>query len=88
MVKDELLKLRSDVAKSNHGATYLIFNDREMEELVKIKPKSIEELGKIKGFPINGKRVQAYGNRLVSIFVGKKTTSKTPKQNLKSSNAF
>lgn len=89
MLKDKLLKLRSDVAKENHGATYLVFNDKELEELLLKQPKSIEELSKIKGFPKNGKRVQCYGSRLVSIFSVKGSPMKQePSKTMKTSNLF
>lgn len=66
--KDLLLELRKKIAKSVGQATYLVYNDQELEMLLKERPKTIEELTKLKGFPKNGKRVAAYGNVLVSIF--------------------
>jgi len=68
MYKEKLLELRSRIAKSTKGATYLIFNDKELEELLLKRPRSIEELSKIKGFPLKGKRVTTYGKDLVKIF--------------------
>lgn len=68
MYKDKLLKLRSDIAKSTHGSTYLVFNDNEMKTLLNKMPKTIEELASIKGFPKNGKRVLTYGKELIQIF--------------------
>ena len=89
MYKDALLKLRSDVAKENHGATYLVFNDREMEELLLKRPATLEQLTKIKGFPKNGKRVECYGNRLVSIFSGQKTSKpRSTRLDIKESSCF
>lgn len=70
MYKDKLLKLRSDIAKSTHGSTYLVFNDNELKTLLEKMPKTIEELTSIKGFPKNGKRVSTYGKALIQIFNG------------------
>lgn len=69
--RQQLLDLRSRVAKKNGQSTYLVFNDEELETLLKVRPKSLEELAKIKGFPMNGKRVEAYGRDVVAIFKGR-----------------
>lgn len=73
VMREKLLKLRSEIAKKTKGATYLVFNDKELEMLLTAAPKSIEELCKLKGFPKDGKRVRVYGDALVSIFKGVKT---------------
>lgn len=66
--REKLIELRSEVAKENGQSTYLVFNDEEMETILDVRPKTIDELSKIKGFPKDGKRVAAYGQRLVNIF--------------------
>lgn len=72
--KDRLLELRSKVAKREGQSTYLVFNDNELEVILNERPKTLEELSKIKGFPKDGKRVKAYGIELVSIFDGRGDT--------------
>lgn len=66
--REKLIELRSEIARENGQSTYLVFNDEEMEVILDKRPKTIEELGQIKGFPKDGKRVAAYGERLVKIF--------------------
>lgn len=66
--KEKLITLRSEIAKENGQSTYLVYNDEELETLLDKRPKTIDELSKIKGFPKDGKRVAAYGDRLVAIF--------------------
>lgn len=66
--KERLIELRSEVAKENGQSTYLVFNDEELEILLDKRPKTIDELSQIKGFPKDGKRVAAYGQKLVNIF--------------------
>lgn len=66
--REKLIELRSQIAKENGQSTYLVFNDEELEILLEKRPKTIDELGQIKGFPKTGKRVSVYGERLVKIF--------------------
>lgn len=66
--KQQLLELRRQVAKKSGQATYLVPNDKEIEMLLKVRPKNIEELTSIKGFPKTGKRVAAYGQAIIDIF--------------------
>lgn len=66
--KEKLLKLRSNLAyatKNNHSWS---FSDEELSRLLKAKPKTLDELGKIKGFPRDGKRVKSYGKSIIDIF--------------------
>lgn len=69
--KEMLLKLRSEVAKKSGQSTYLVPNDKEIEMLLKVRPKNIEELTALKGFPKTGKRVAAYGQAVIDIFTKK-----------------
>ena len=69
--REQLLDLRRSIAKSEGQSTYLVFNDQELEVLLDKRPKSIEELSAIKGFPKDGKRVKTYGLRLIGIFKGR-----------------
>lgn len=69
--REQLLDLRKSIAKREGQATYLVFNDAELEVLLDKRPKSIDELSSIKGFPKDGKRVAVYGRELVGIFKGR-----------------
>lgn len=67
--KEELLrKLRGHLAYSKQVKPYVIFKDEELEKLLKAEPKTLDELGKIKGFPREGKRVTGFGQSIVDIF--------------------
>lgn len=66
--KEQLIKLRSEVAKRSGQSTYLVPNDKEIEVLLKVRPKTIQELTALKGFPLKGKRVASYGQAIVDIF--------------------
>lgn len=85
--REQLIELRKAIAQKNGQATYLVYNDSELEVLLQKQPKTIEELAAIKGFPKNGKRVAAYGNALVSIF-NEKPSGKIVGQSIKSSSIF
>lgn len=66
-----LEELRSKLAFAKKGKHSWSFSDVELESLLKAKPKTLEELGVIKGFPRKGKRVEAYGSSIIDIFNGK-----------------
>lgn len=67
-LETELKNLRNHLALKHNIAPYSIFKDDEMERLLKVKPKTIDELCKIKGFPRNGVRVTKWGNQIVNVF--------------------
>lgn len=67
--KEKLLRLRGAMAHAKQCKPYMIFSDIELEALLKAKPTSIEQLGKIKGFPSEGYRVKNFGQAIVDIFV-------------------
>ena len=69
--KEALLALRSELSYKTKGNHSWSFSDEELERLLNNKPKSLDELGRIKGFPRDGKRVAAFGNQIVDIFLGK-----------------
>lgn len=69
--KELLLQLRSKLAFESKSAHSWSFSDKEMNLLLDSRPMSIEDLGQLKGFPLEGKRVKAYGNCIVDIFLGK-----------------
>ncbi|WP_394863480.1 HRDC domain-containing protein [Paraclostridium bifermentans] len=68
--EEELLrKLRGHLAYSKQMKPYQVFNDENLNELLKVKPKTVEQLMTIKGFPEDGARVRKYGQAIVDIFV-------------------
>lgn len=67
--KEELLrKLRGHLAYSKQVKPYAIFKDEELDRLIKVEPKTLDELATIKGFPRQGKRVTGFGQSIVDIF--------------------
>lgn len=66
-----LILLRSKLAYSTKGQHSWSFSDDELKSLIKIKPRTLDELGVIKGFPRAGKRVNSYGSLIVDIFNGR-----------------
>lgn len=67
--RELLLDLRSKLAYEKTGSHSYSFSDDELESLLKSRPKTLDELGKIKGFPREGKRVEKFGSNIVDIFV-------------------
>lgn len=66
--RELLSKLRGRMAYKSNCAPYLIFSDELMEVLLEQKPKTVEELSTIKGFPKDGKRVEKWGQAIVDVF--------------------
>lgn len=64
-IRDNLKKFRM---KMNPKAPYTVFNDEDLELLLKQKPKNITSLITIKGFPANGARVTKYGEAIIEFF--------------------
>lgn len=62
---DMLRNYRTEVSTQESVPAYFIFSNAEMEDIMKHKPKSHEELLEIKGF---GKvKVEKYGDRIIEI---------------------
>ena len=68
--KSKLLALRSKLAYATKNSHSWSFGDSEMDLLLKHRPRTLEDLGKLKGFPRTGKRVASYGQSIVDIFNG------------------
>lgn len=67
-IETALRKLRGRLAYSKQCEPYKIFRDVELNLLLSEKPRTIENLSKIKGFPKTGKRVQNYGQAIIDCF--------------------
>ena len=67
-LEEELKRLRNRLALKNGIAQYSVFKDEQLEELLKRKPKTIDELVSIKGFPKNGARVAKWGQDIIRVF--------------------
>lgn len=73
--RDLLLELRSKLVGSMHVQPFTIYNDATIEELLRARPKSIDELSRVKGFPKDGKRISGFGDAIIAIFSGKQIQS-------------
>lgn len=70
MDRQEILlrKLRGHLAYSKQCKPYCIFRDIELNMLLRVKPLTLEDLSKIKGFPKEGARLNNYGEAIIQIF--------------------
>ena len=67
-IREELVKFRKEQSKKEGIAAYMIFNNKQMEDLLEKKPSSNEELLKCQGF---GKvKVEKYGEEILRIVSG------------------
>lgn len=64
-IRAKLKEYRIKKCNEENIKPYMVFNNETMEELIKLKPKTIEELEKVKGFgPVKSKK---YGEDLIRI---------------------
>lgn len=64
-LKDKLFSFRDEKAKREGIASYMVLTTSCIEDLVKLRPKSIERLKEIKG--IGDKKIYKYGNEIINI---------------------
>ena len=63
-----LRKLRGYMAFKKQVEPYKIFRDIELDILLQVRPKTMDELTSIKGFPKTGARVACCGQSILDIF--------------------
>jgi superfamily II DNA helicase RecQ len=66
---DSLKKYRLDTSRKEGIKPYFVFNNKQLDELVEVKPKTTNELLGISGF--GEKTVEKYGQDIIGIIVGK-----------------
>jgi HRDC domain. len=66
--KQLLLELRSQLTGMLHTQPFTIYDDATIERLLDAQPKTIKELAEVKGFPVNGKRINGFGESVIAIF--------------------
>jgi superfamily II DNA helicase RecQ len=64
-VYNYLKKWRTDVAIKTSLPGYVICHNSELVTITKIKPKNLEELGKIKGF--SSRKIMKYGDDILAL---------------------
>lgn len=66
----------SETVKKEGIRPYQVFRDEEILLLMKVRPKTIEELEGLRGFPKGGARVTKYGTRIINAFKEAQNTGK------------
>ena len=65
MLFDKLRLWRKEKADTEGVPVYIVATNREVNDLVRVSPKSLEEMATIKGF--GRKKVEKYGNDVIAI---------------------
>ena len=63
-----LKKLRGHLAYKKQVKPYVIFRDKELFSLIMCRPKTLDELAFIPGFPRDGSRLNKWGDAIIAIF--------------------
>lgn len=69
---EEFLEYRNTkLSKAEGGKSgYHAFDNATAKLIYTAHPTSLEELGKVKGFPPNGERIKKYGTGIIAFFNG------------------
>lgn len=67
-IRNKLKKFRTEVAKKEKMKPFMIFKDEQIEELIKVKPKTKEQLLGVRGF--GEIKVEKYGSDIIQIIKG------------------
>ncbi|MGI6711093.1 MAG: HRDC domain-containing protein [Bacilli bacterium] len=66
-IEADLKDLRLNISKKyNLFPVYMVFNNEEMNRLIKANPKTLEELSKVKGFGPN--KIETFGKEIIEFF--------------------
>ena len=65
LLKEMLIEFRKNRSKEKGIPAYFVFNNDELEELIKTKPKDIEELKKLRILPIV--KINTHGKEIIDI---------------------
>jgi len=65
-IRNKLKQFRTEISKKDNIKPYVVFNNEQMEEIMKSKPKTKEQLLAIKGF--GEIKVEKYGEGIFNIF--------------------
>lgn len=66
--EEPLRKLRGSLAHKAQMEPFKVFTDEMLGELLQKKPRTLEELATVKGFPKDGARVTKYGADIIAVF--------------------
>lgn len=65
-LRNKLKEFRTETAKKEKLRPFMIFKDDQIDELIKAKPKTKEQLLKVRGF--GEIKAEKYGERIITIF--------------------
>lgn len=64
---NSLILLRNTLCGDKRILPYMVYTVGCAKEIVKSQPKTLQELGKVKGFPANGARIKNYGKVILEV---------------------
>lgn len=65
--KELLNAFRSQMSREKKIKVFKVFTSKNIDDIIEAQPQTIEELAKIKGFPLDGMRINGYGEAIINI---------------------
>lgn len=65
-IRNKLIQFRTETAKKEKLKPFIIFKNEQIEELIKVKPETKEQLLSVRGF--GERKVEKYGEGIINIF--------------------
>ncbi|MBV6462422.1 MAG: Ribonuclease D [Flavobacteriales bacterium] len=66
-IYDVLREWRQDKASELNVPNYVVAHNTELMTIAKIKPQSLDELSKVKGFVSGGQKIAKYGDDIIAV---------------------
>ena len=66
-IYDVLREWRQDKASELNVSSYVVAHNTELMTITKIKPQSVDELSKVKGFVSGGQKITKYGDDIIAV---------------------
>ena len=66
-IYDVLREWRQDKASELNIPNYVVAHNTELMTIAKIKPQSLDELSKVKGFVSGGQKIAKYGDDIIAV---------------------
>ncbi|MFV0234120.1 HRDC domain-containing protein [Empedobacter falsenii] len=66
-IYDVLKEWRQDKASELNVPSYVVAHNTELMTITKIKPQSVDELSKVKGFVSGGQKITKYGDDIIAV---------------------
>ena len=66
-IYDVLREWRQDKASDLNVPNYVVAHNTELMTIAKIKPQSLDELSKVKGFVSGGQKIAKYGDDIIAV---------------------